>query len=95
VAGSRREYLVADKPKIYITVKLSSVTRIGAGCGERNEGWTVPKLPQKSKTEHLEISFVSGLSMLTADRRHLKTYTGMRAAFPVEMEASFTQTKTE
>jgi hypothetical protein len=26
VAGSRREYLAADKPKIYITVKLSSVT---------------------------------------------------------------------
>jgi hypothetical protein len=26
MAGSRREYLAADKPKIYITVKLSSVT---------------------------------------------------------------------
>jgi hypothetical protein len=25
VAGSRREYLAADKPKIYIAVKLSSV----------------------------------------------------------------------
>ena len=26
MAGSRREYLAADKPKMYITVKLSSVT---------------------------------------------------------------------
>jgi hypothetical protein len=31
VAGSRREYLAADKPKIYITVKLSSVTQACRG----------------------------------------------------------------
>jgi hypothetical protein len=31
VAGSRREYLAADKPKIYITVKLSSVTHACRG----------------------------------------------------------------